>query len=161
MRLSITARLVAMFAAATLAGFAAIGVVIYGVLAHELLRHQTEELQTSLQNLEYSIERTGTLERWGRVQAKMDTLTPPDGSVRFWVLSDDPRFQYGKGLDQIERISQEPDGHGTLVLQPDGRTYRTLAQRIPAFEDRPPVRRSPPSASRSTRPGWRRWAWAT
>jgi len=138
-RLSITARLVAMFAAATLAGFAAIGVVIYGVLAHELLRHQTEELQTSLQNLEYSIERTGTLERWGRVQAKMDTLTPPDGSVRFWVLSDDPRFQYGKDLAALQDLSRAADGSGELRLGGARPPMRTLSRDIPPLLDRPAV----------------------
>ena len=101
MRLSITGRLVAMFAATTLIAFGLVGAALYQVLASELDRHQLEELRTDLQNLQYSIERTGTLDRWARVQTKMDTLTPTDGRVRFWVMSDDPRFQYGKGLSAL------------------------------------------------------------
>jgi two-component system heavy metal sensor histidine kinase CusS len=60
--------------------------------------------------------------------------------VRFWVLSDDPRFQYGKGLDQMERISQEPDGRGTILLPPQEHTLRTLSMRIGPLDDRPAVR---------------------
>jgi two-component system heavy metal sensor histidine kinase CusS len=110
------------------------------VLAREMTRYQDVELATNLQNLRYSVERFGSSERWPKITAKMDTLSPADGSVRFWVLSDDARFQYGKGLDRIERISQDAEGHGTLVLPPDSQDFRILSQRIPAFEDRPPVR---------------------
>jgi two-component system heavy metal sensor histidine kinase CusS len=140
MKRSITTRLVVMFALAALATFSLIGAALYGVLERELTRHQDDDLNTNLQNLRYSIERAGSVERWGRVQAKMDTLTPADGRVRFWVLSDDPRFQYGKGLDQIERISQEPDGRGTILLPPQEHTLRTLAMRIGPLDDRPAVR---------------------
>ena len=140
MKRSITVRLTTMFALGALAAFTLIGAALYGVLERELTRHLGEDLSTNLQNMRYSIERFGTLERWSRLQAKMDTLTPADGRIRFWVLSDDPRFTYGKCLDQMEHISQEPDGRGTLVLQPNRQSYRTLATRIAPLEDRPPVR---------------------
>jgi two-component system heavy metal sensor histidine kinase CusS len=140
MKRSITARLVAMFALAALATFSLVGVVLYGVLARELTKHQDDDLETNLQNMSYSIERTGDLDRWGRVRAKMDTLTPEDGRVRFWVLSDDPRFQYGKGLDQFERIRQEPDGHGTISLPHAGPSFRTASRHIEPFGERPAVR---------------------
>lgn len=126
MKRSITVRLVSMFALAALATFSLIGAALYGVLERELTRHQDDDLNTNLQNLRYSIERTGDTDRWGRVQAKMDTLTPSDGRVRFWVLSDDPRFRYGNGLDQIERISQQRDGRGTIRLPPHEQTLRTV-----------------------------------
>ncbi|HZV92703.1 MAG TPA: heavy metal sensor histidine kinase [Caldimonas sp.] len=139
-RLSITGRLVAMFAAATLATFAVIGAVLYVVMQHELVRHEDEELNTNVQNLTYSIERAGTTDRWGRVQAKMDTLTPPDGSIRFWVLSDDPRFQYGKGLAAIETMLRNDDGSGTIALPSAAAPLRTMTRDISAFQDRPAVR---------------------
>ena len=60
MKLSITARLVAMFAAVTLLTFAGIGAALYAVLQHELIQHQDQELSTNLQNLQYSIERVDT-----------------------------------------------------------------------------------------------------
>jgi two-component system, OmpR family, heavy metal sensor histidine kinase CusS len=139
-RRSITNRLVVMFALAALAMFTLVGVALYGVLERELVRHQNEDLNTNLQNMRYSLERFGDLDHWQRLQVKMDTLTPADGSVRFWVLSDDPRFLYGKGLDEMERVNQGEAGHGTLTMPITGRSYRTLSMRIGAFADRPPVR---------------------
>ena len=140
MRRSLTLRLVAMFALAALVTFSLIGAVLYAVLERELSRHEADDLNTNLQNMRYSIERTGDLDRWGRMRTKMDNLTPADGRVRFWVLTDDPRFQYGKGLDQFEQINQEPDGRGTISLPEHGLTFRTLSSRIPALGERPPVR---------------------
>ena len=140
MRRSITTRLVLMFALVALAMFTLVGAALYGVLERELTRHQNDDLNTNLQNMRYSLERFGDLEHWPRLQVKMDTLTPADGSVRFWVLSDDPRFLYGKGLDEMERVNQGESGHGMLTLPISGHTYRTLSMRIGAFADRPPVR---------------------
>ena len=140
MKHSITSRLVAMFALAALLTFALVGTALYGVLQRELVRHQNDDLNTNLQNMRYSIDRFGDLEHWPRLQVKMDTLSPPDGSVRFWVLSDDPRFQYGKGLDEMERVNQGEAGHGTLTMPITGHTYRTLSMRLAPFADRPAVR---------------------
>ena len=140
MRRSITARLAAMFALAALATFSLIGAALYDVLKSELTRHQDDDLVTNLQNIRYSIERIGDTERWARVQAKMDTLTPADGRVRFWVIGDDPRFRYGKGLAELETLQLGPDGRGMITLPDHGRTYRTLSQRIDALDERPAVR---------------------
>jgi len=100
-RRSITTRLVMMFALGALITLSLIGTALYGVLERELTRHQNDDLNTNLQNIRYSIERFGDLDHWSRLQTKMDTLSPSDASLRFWVLSDDPRFQYGKGLASI------------------------------------------------------------
>ena len=140
MKRSITTRLVGMFALAALAMFTLVGAALYGVLERELTRHENDDLNTNLQNMRYSMERFGDLEHWSRLQVKMDTLSPADGSVRFWVLSDDPRFLYGKGLDEMERVNLGEAGHGSLTLPSVGRTYRTLSMRLAAFSDRPAVR---------------------
>jgi two-component system, OmpR family, heavy metal sensor histidine kinase CusS len=140
MRISITARLVAMFAGATLVAFAAIGAALYVILDHELKAHQDEELRTNLQNMEYSIQRAGTLERWGRVKAKLDTLTPPDGRIRFWVLSDDPRFQYGQGLSELQDMRHDSDGSGWVAAAGSAAPLRTRSRDIGPLEDRPKVR---------------------
>jgi two-component system heavy metal sensor histidine kinase CusS len=140
MRHSITVRLIAMFALAALVTFALIGAALYKVLDRELTRHEQDELRTNLQNLQYSIERTGTMDRWARVQAKMDTLTPADGSVRFWVLSDDPRYEYGRGLAEMEHMNREPDGRGSILMPRQQHPIHTLSVSIPSFQDRPVVR---------------------
>ncbi|MCR6477458.1 heavy metal sensor histidine kinase [Variovorax sp. ZS18.2.2] len=138
---SITVRLVAMFAAAALATFALIGAALHGVLVRELERHQYEELDTTLKSLQYWIGAIGTADRWSRVQTRMDALTPEDGSVRFWVLSDDPRFQYGKGLAELDGLTREANGRSSNILLPgQERPFRTLSVHIPPFEGRPAVR---------------------
>ncbi|WP_295952305.1 heavy metal sensor histidine kinase [Rhodoferax sp.] len=140
MKRSITARLVTMFAAAALLTFALIGAALYTVLDRELTRHQDDELHIGLKNMAYSIQHVGTVERWNRVQAKMDTLAPQDGSMRFWVLSDDPRFLYGTGLADMQRMTQSADGRGAIMLP--GHTYamRTQSVYIDPLDDRPGVR---------------------
>ena len=140
MKRSITVRLVIMFALVAMATFALTGAALQGVLTRELDRHQYDELKIGLKNLQYSIERVGTVDRWARVQSKMDTLTPEDGSVRFWVLSDDPRFQYGKGLAEIERMTHDPDGRGSIILPGHQQPLRTLSIHIEPLQDRPAVR---------------------
>lgn len=141
MRRSITTRLALMFALAAFATFSLIGAALYGVLGNELRRHQDDELDTNLQNLRYSIERTGDPERWARVQAKMDTLTPSDGRVRFWVLSDDPHYRYGIGAESLAPFDAVPPGHGEFTPpQLGARRYRTVSERVEAFGTRPAVR---------------------
>ncbi|WP_440532298.1 heavy metal sensor histidine kinase [Variovorax sp. YR566] len=141
MKRSITARLVIMFAAAALATFALTGFALHRVLIRELDRHQYEELDTTLKSLQFWIKAIDTPERWTRVQARMDALTPEDGSVRFWVLSDDPRFQYGKGLAEIDGLTREATGHTSSVVLPgQERPFRTLSVHIEPHAQRPAVR---------------------
>ena len=136
MRGSITWRLAGMFAAVALATFALVGVSVYLVLQKELIRREDDQLTTYLDSLQYSIERTDTLERWGRVSAKMDTLTPADGSVRFWVLSPDPRFGYGEATGLLARTPSR----GAGAVAAGGTRYRTFARTIPPLQQRPAVR---------------------
>ncbi|HEX4233039.1 MAG TPA: heavy metal sensor histidine kinase [Caldimonas sp.] len=140
MRRSITARLVIMFALAAFATFALIGAALYVVLERELMRYQDDQLRAQVQNMQYSIERVGTTERWARVQAKMDTLTPANGSVRFWVLSDDPRFQYGKGLGEIAQMRRSGVDTGSIDIPGRRWPLRTLSRDIAPLQDRPAVR---------------------
>lgn len=141
MRLSIKARLVSMFALAALATFVLIGSALYVVLRGELLRQQDNELSTLLQNMQYTIERTGSLERWTRVQAKMDTLAPPDGSIHFWVFSDDPVYGYGKDGESIRAPSRNA-ASAPVTVGVAGRSapLRIRSDEIVAFQERPRVR---------------------
>jgi two-component system heavy metal sensor histidine kinase CusS len=140
MRRSITLRLVAMFSAAALIIFSLIGAALYGVLKRELASHQREELNTLVQDMQYMIQRAGDVQRWSHVQTKLETLTPADGSIRFWVRSEDPRFQYGEGPADVEPAERGPDGLGRLALP--GRKYplSTTAKTIAGFQERPAIR---------------------
>ena len=132
MKGSITWRLGAMFALAAFAIFALVGAALYAVLQHELVQREDDQLTTYLQSLQYSIERIGTTDRWARVAAKMDTLTPADGSVRFWVLSPDVRFSYGADAARVA-TRLNADGRGTAA-GPGGTRFRIRARNIRALE---------------------------
>ncbi|APW40208.1 two-component sensor histidine kinase [Rhodoferax koreense] len=140
MKRSITARLVLMFAAAALLTFALIGAALYTVLDRELTRHQDNELRIALKSMAYSIQHVGRADRWARVQARMDTLAPQDGNLRFWVLSDDPRFGYGTGLADVQRMTQDADGRGAITLPGQADAMRTQSVYIEPLDERPGVR---------------------
>ncbi len=137
---SITTRLVVMFAVATLCIFSLIGALLYNVVHRELERHQQEELHTLFQDIQYMLEHVGTVDRWVKVQAKLDALTPLDGTKRFWILGDDPRFQYGHGLAEIDQLNRDRNGIGEIQLRNRAYPLLTMTKTIAAFEDRQPVR---------------------
>lgn len=140
MRQSIMARLVLMYAASALVIFSLIGAVLYAVVKSELLRHERDGLVTTFNDIEYMVTRTGTRERWERVRAKLDTLTPVDGKVRFWIFSDDPNFSYGKDLADLHDIELDSNNLGQLHIKGQTFALHTLAKVLPAYLDRPAIR---------------------
>ncbi len=139
MKRSITLRLVAMFALATLLAFSLIGAALYGVLQRELARHEHAELQTAYRDMEYMIKRAGTPERWSHAQTKMDTLSLANASMHFWADSADPRYRYGDDLARIAAIKPASDGVGTLALPRHDYPLYTLTRTIDAYQDRPAI----------------------
>lgn len=119
---SISTRLAAMFALASLLVFALVGGALMRVLQRELDRHLVGELETKVAFAVQTIGRCANAEKWQNVRAKLDALSPSDGSTQFFVASEDPRFTY-----------QAP-------AMPDIATWRTLSTTIPAGQERPPVR---------------------
>ncbi|CAM3826022.1 Sensor protein [Bordetella sputigena] len=137
---SITTRLALMFASVALLTFSLIGAALYGVLRAELARQQTEVLNTTANEMLYALNRMGNTERWSRAETKMDTLTPADGSLRFWILSPDPAYAYGKDVPAALGLTPPPDGFGSVAIP--GREYpmRILVRTVPALQDRPQVK---------------------
>jgi two-component system heavy metal sensor histidine kinase CusS len=140
MRHSIITRLVLMFAAAALVVFSLIGTVLYAVVKSELLRHERDGLVTTFNDIEYMVTHVGTAERWARVQAKLDTLTPADGKVRFWVFSDDPQFRYGKDLAELHEFDYSRENTGRLRIKGKEFPLHIITKVLPAFLDRPAIR---------------------
>ncbi|MDB5860387.1 MAG: two-component sensor histidine kinase [Ramlibacter sp.] len=136
MNRSITLRLVGFFGVATLSTFALISMVLYGVLQRETERHERDQLESRMSNVEYSVARAATPEHWDRVVLpKLDALQPSDGSARLWILSADPRYRYGD-----PPAAAGSDGLGTQAPQPGGRRLATLTRTMPALGERPEVR---------------------
>lgn len=140
MKHSIVARLVMMFAAAALIIFSLIGAILFVVVKSELLRHERDGLFTTFNDIEYMVARAGSTDRWSRVQTKLDTLTPADGKVRFWIFSDDPRFSYGKDLADLHDFDYDPNNIGRLRIKGKEFPMHTLTKVLPAYLDRPAIR---------------------
>jgi two-component system heavy metal sensor histidine kinase CusS len=129
-----------MFALVAVVAFTMIGAALYAVLYRELARQQTDVLNTTSNEMMFSLVRMGTTERWARAMNKMDTLTPADGSLRFWIISPDPKFAYGKDLPDCDRIASLPDGYANINLPRLTYPMRTLTRTIEALETRPQVK---------------------
>ena len=140
MKRSIAARLTLMFAVAALIVFFIIGTSLYYVIRRELLRHERDGLVTTFNDIQYMMERIGTPERWQRVRNKMDSITPTDGKVRFWVFSDDPIYSYGKDLVDLHDFDYDQGNIGRVSIRGKEYPMHTLTKIIPAYQDRPTVR---------------------
>lgn len=140
MKASLKGRLVVLYAVAAAIIFALTGVALYGVLDRQLDRLQQDTLRTTAQEVSYSLSRSGDPDRWGRFKTKLDTLTPADGSLRFWVLSDDPAYEYGKGLADISSLERHPDGFGKITLPDRENALHTLTVTVDPLQSRPQVR---------------------
>ena len=137
---SIAWRLAALFGIATLVVFFLIGFALHKVLEHELDRHQLEQLNTKYQVMEYMIVRSNSTEHWQHVTAKLDALSPADGTTQFWIESSDPHYRYGKPTAEVDKLLKGPAGLGEIPIPDRPHPLRTQAGDIPASGDRPAVR---------------------
>ena len=117
MKASIATRLAVMFAVAALGVFSLVGFALQRVLHRELDSHQLSEVNTRLEYASMMISKNESVERWQGIRSKLDALTPPTGSARFWVLCPDPRFEYGDPLEDLrERLSPQAEGPFVIDL---------------------------------------------
>ena len=137
MRNSIAVRLALMFAAAAMAGFALIGASLHRVLAHELLRHQQEELAARLEDMSYMLQHGRAANLGERIREKLETLSAADTRTRFWMWSEDPAFRYGEDMPQLAAAMQDSV---ELPVGTPPKPMRVRGQALPANEVRPAVR---------------------
>ncbi|MES2831177.1 MAG: heavy metal sensor histidine kinase [Pseudomonadota bacterium] len=141
LRDSIAIRLAAMFAMAALVVFSLIGIALYSVLSHELNRQQIDTLNARADVLHSLVRNAATPDRWRVVQGKLAGLTPGAWEFRFWVLSPDSTFTYGKPPRRMDGKSAFRDGLAMVVLDEGGnqRPVRALIRTIAANGERPDV----------------------
>lgn len=137
MRNSIAVRLALMFAAAAMAGFALVGASLHRVLAHELLRHQQEELAARLEDMSYMLQHGRAANLGERIREKLETLSAADTRTRFWMWSEDPAFRYGEDMPQLAAALQDSV---ELPVGTPPKPMRVRGQALPANEVRPAVR---------------------
>ncbi len=101
------------------------------------MHHQQDELNVRFFDTQYMIGHNGDPSHWSHVQAKFDILSPADGSIRYWMLGDDPRFQYGKRLAEIDQLDRHSSGMRTMHLPSREYSLHTMIGTIPPFMERP------------------------
>jgi len=107
MKNSIAVRLALMFAAAAMAGFALVGASLHRVLAHELVRHQEEQIDARLEDMAYILQHGRAAKLGERMREKLETLGSADSRTRFWMWSEDPAFRYGADMPQLAAAMQQ------------------------------------------------------
>jgi two-component system heavy metal sensor histidine kinase CusS len=137
---SIALRLAALFAAAALVVFTLIGVALHRVFEQTIDEHQREQVDTRFQDMSYMIRHVRTPDQWQKVHAKLDALTPSDGSMHFWIWSDDPTVQYGASRAEIATVTGNLAGRGEAVIERHPAPMKTRSEYFPADGTRPALR---------------------
>ena len=107
------------------------------MLAHELLRHQQEELAARLEDMSYMLQHGRAANLGERIREKLETLSAADTRTRFWMWSEDPAFRYGEDMPQLAAAMQDSV---ELPVGTPPKPMRVRGQALPANEVRPAVR---------------------
>jgi two-component system heavy metal sensor histidine kinase CusS len=140
MKQSIAARLAAMFALASIVGFALIGAALHHVLARELARHQDDQIANRIADLSYVLERSRTPGLGERMRQKLDNLESAGPRTRVWMWSEDPDFRYGKDPLAVMASVQDSRPGAEINLGLPEQAMRMKGRTIAATDLRPAVR---------------------
>jgi two-component system heavy metal sensor histidine kinase CusS len=91
---SIALRLSGMFTLVALLVFLLIGGALYQQVDKGLGLLPEAELDARYSVLESAVNRFGTPEHWVKINAKLKLLGEEDKRMRFWVVSDNPGYEY-------------------------------------------------------------------
>lgn len=139
MNFSISRRLALMFAACGCLVFLLVSMVLRAFLCNTLERNERSELLTRAELHEPLIRRIDSAERWARLQERMASTAAPDGSTRYWILSDDPRYTYGAWPAPSPMPPLDAAGYGRLLLPGETQPRTLLLRALPANGARPAV----------------------
>jgi len=137
---SIALRLSGMFTLVAAVIFLLIGWALYQQVDKGLGLLPEAELDARYSVLEASLNRYGTPEHWTKMRRKLALLSEEDSRIRFWVVSDDPTYEYGEPGASLRRFAQGAEGTYDLTLSGYDYPFKVLLQELPAKEQRPPLR---------------------
>ncbi|WP_413770095.1 hypothetical protein, partial [Vibrio vulnificus] len=90
--------------------------------------------------LESTVGRYGTSEHWVKINNKLRLLGEEDKRIHFWIVSGDPRFEYGDPDPQIRAFAEGPLGKRDLKLPHRHYPMKVQLSQFPAKGQRPPLR---------------------
>ncbi|ARP95056.1 heavy metal sensor histidine kinase [Bordetella genomosp. 13] len=138
-RLSIAGRLAAMFAITAAVVFGSVAMLLYHVFT-EAVRGQIQgELTYQHVLLDPMLSERGTDEEWRATRGKLNGMQE-SGRLRYWVLSDDPRWRHGPPL--VPKYGELPKDEVVKFVHDteSKRIWCIMARTIQAMGERPAVR---------------------
>lgn len=137
---SIALRLSGMFALVALLVFLLIGWALYLQVDKSLGLLPEAEVDARYSVLESAVQRYGTPEHWVKINAKLKLLSEEDKRLRFWVVSDNPVYEFGNPDAEIRAFANGPTGMRDLNLSGHDYPFKVLVSQFPAKDQRPPLR---------------------
>ncbi len=137
---SIALRLSGMFALVALLVFMLIGWALYLQVDKGLGLLPEAEVDARYSVLESAVQRYGTPEHWAKINAKLKLLSEEDKRLRFWVVSDNPTYEFGNPDAEIRAFAKGPLGMRDLNLSGHDYPFKVLVSQFPAKDQRPPLR---------------------
>ena len=113
---SIALRLSGMFTLVAALVFLLIGGALYQQVEKGLGLLPEAELDARYSVLESTVGRYGTPEHWVKINNKLRLLGEEDKRIHFWIVSGDPRFEYGNPDPQIRAFAEGSLGKRDLKL---------------------------------------------
>jgi len=137
---SIALRLSGMFALVALLVFMLIGWALYLQVDKGLGLLPEAEVDARYSVLESAVQRYGTPEHWAKINTKLKLLSEEDKRLRFWVVSDNPTYEFGDPDAEIRAFAKGPLGMRDLNLSGHDYPFKVLVSQFPAKDQRPPLR---------------------
>jgi two-component system heavy metal sensor histidine kinase CusS len=137
---SIAIRLSGMFALVALLVFLLIGWALYLQVDKSLGLLPEAEVDARYSVLESAVQRYSNPEHWAKINAKLRLLSEEDKRLRFWVVSDNPTYEFGNPDAQIRKFANGPLGMRDLNLSDHDYPFKVLVSQFPAKDQRPPLR---------------------
>lgn len=137
---SIALRLSGMFALVALVVFLLIGWALYLQVDKGLGLLPAAEVDARYSVLESAVQRYGNPEHWTKINAKLKLLSEEDKRLRFWVVSDNPTYEFGNPDAEIRQFANGPLGMRNLNLRGHDYPFKVLVSQFPPKDQRPPLR---------------------
>lgn len=137
---SIALRLSGLFALVALLVFTLIGLALYLQVDKSMGLLPEAEAEARYSVLESAINRHSDAEHWNRIKTKLRLLSEEDKRIRFWVVSDNPMYEFGDADAEIRDFAQGPSGTRTLQLAGHEYPFKVLVSQFAAKGQRPPLR---------------------
>ncbi|CAI1625977.1 heavy metal sensor histidine kinase [Serratia proteamaculans] len=141
MKVSISSRMALMFALTMALIMLVLALFLRSSLLTSLQNQMHNELHFRHSLISPFIEAKGTARDWPMVQQKLNTLSNSEGNqVKYWVISNDPRYRIGGPPPAGTHWSKLPDGFATAPDPQGGCPLYMLIATLPPLGDRPEVR---------------------